>query len=143
MGDHFRRVPGGHLFPMESPEAAADAVHEMVDPCFIIEWIYMRCASIRALSGLLLACVSMQSAAGVLGYLADEFGEAYKEGKTTHLVDIDNDSLLLNKDDGFYTSGLRYTQATGLAIRQVQPFSAGASARSFTPRRTSSCRLHW
>jgi pimeloyl-ACP methyl ester carboxylesterase len=29
-GRHFRKIPGGHLFPMESPKAAADAVHEMI-----------------------------------------------------------------------------------------------------------------
>lgn len=28
----------------------------------------------------------------------------------THVVDIDNDSLLLQRDDGLYTSGMRYTQ---------------------------------
>lgn len=30
VGRNFRQIPGGHLFPMESPKAAADAVHEMV-----------------------------------------------------------------------------------------------------------------
>ncbi len=29
-GSHFRQIPGGHLFPMESPKQAADAVHEMI-----------------------------------------------------------------------------------------------------------------
>jgi pimeloyl-ACP methyl ester carboxylesterase len=29
-GRHFNIIPGGHLFPMESPAAAAKAVHEMV-----------------------------------------------------------------------------------------------------------------
>jgi pimeloyl-ACP methyl ester carboxylesterase len=29
-GRHFRQIPGGHLFPMESPAAAADAVHAMI-----------------------------------------------------------------------------------------------------------------
>lgn len=30
------------------------------------------------------------------------------EGKLSHVVDIDNDTLLLNRNDGFYTSGMRY-----------------------------------
>jgi pimeloyl-ACP methyl ester carboxylesterase len=29
-GRNFRQVPGGHLFPLESPALAADAVHEMI-----------------------------------------------------------------------------------------------------------------
>lgn len=30
VGRHFRQLPGGHLFPMESPALAAKAVHEMI-----------------------------------------------------------------------------------------------------------------
>lgn len=30
VGRHFAQIPGGHLFPMESPAAAADAVHAMI-----------------------------------------------------------------------------------------------------------------
>jgi pimeloyl-ACP methyl ester carboxylesterase len=30
VGRHFRLVPGGHLFPMESPAMGAKAVHEMI-----------------------------------------------------------------------------------------------------------------
>jgi pimeloyl-ACP methyl ester carboxylesterase len=30
VGPHFRRLPGGHLFPMESPALAAKTVHEMI-----------------------------------------------------------------------------------------------------------------
>lgn len=30
VGKHFRKVPGGHLFPMESPAEAAQALHEMI-----------------------------------------------------------------------------------------------------------------
>jgi pimeloyl-ACP methyl ester carboxylesterase len=29
-GRHFRLIAGGHLFPLESPAIAADAVHEMI-----------------------------------------------------------------------------------------------------------------
>ncbi|MBC7514293.1 MAG: alpha/beta hydrolase [Herminiimonas sp.] len=31
VGRQFKLVPGGHLFPMESPGVAADAVHHMID----------------------------------------------------------------------------------------------------------------
>lgn len=30
VGKHFAQIPGGHLFPMESPAAAADALHRMI-----------------------------------------------------------------------------------------------------------------
>ncbi|WP_151445984.1 alpha/beta fold hydrolase [Lacisediminimonas profundi] len=30
VGRHFRLIPGSHLYPMEHPDAAADAVHQMV-----------------------------------------------------------------------------------------------------------------
>jgi pimeloyl-ACP methyl ester carboxylesterase len=30
VGRNFRQIPGGHLFPMEYPKAAADAVHHMI-----------------------------------------------------------------------------------------------------------------
>lgn len=30
VGRHFREIPGGHLFPMESPALAATALHEMI-----------------------------------------------------------------------------------------------------------------
>ena len=40
----------------------------------------------------------------------DGFRHAVAEGRTTHTLDIDNDSLLLTRRDGYYSSGLRYTQ---------------------------------
>ena len=82
----------------------------------------MRTLMIRTLAGLLLACSSVQAAADSLGKLADDFGTAFRDGRTTHLVDIDNDSLLLNRDDGLYTSGLRYTQ------RYMLDSASGATA---------------
>lgn len=30
VGRNFRQIPGGHLFPMESPKVAADTVHHMI-----------------------------------------------------------------------------------------------------------------
>jgi lipid A 3-O-deacylase len=42
--------------------------------------------------------------------LLDELTDAWANGKVSHSLDIDNDSLKLNRDDGLYTSGLRYVQ---------------------------------
>jgi lipid A 3-O-deacylase len=70
----------------------------------------MRSFAIKTLTGLLLAGTSLHSVADTLGNFVKDFGTAYRDGKTTHIVDIDNDSLLLKRDDGFYTSGLLYTQ---------------------------------
>jgi len=44
----------------------------------------------------------------------DDYRLARENGKTTHSLGIDNDTLLLNRNDGFYTSGLRYTQTSTL-----------------------------
>jgi len=37
-----------------------------------------------------------------------------QHGRTTHILEIDNDSLLFRKRDGFYTSGARYSQQYAL-----------------------------
>ena len=42
--------------------------------------------------------------------LADEYREARSKGARSTLFTIDNDSLLLNRDDGFYSSGLKLEQ---------------------------------
>ncbi|HJV88293.1 MAG TPA: lipid A deacylase LpxR family protein [Noviherbaspirillum sp.] len=57
---------------------------------------------------ILLAACKAAGAATLDGLLAD-YRTVSAEGRSTHVVDIDNDSLLLNRDDGFYTSGMRYT----------------------------------
>lgn len=38
-----------------------------------------------------------------------EYHDVSETGRTSHIVDIDNDTLLLNRNDGFYSSGMRYT----------------------------------
>ncbi len=48
------------------------------------------------------------------GTLLDDYRKVMREGKITHVVDIDNDSLMLNRNDGFYTSGMFYTQRRSL-----------------------------
>lgn len=59
-------------------------------------------------------CTPLQ-AANVLSDFAADFQRHAKEGRTSHALDIDNDSLLLNRDDGFYSSGLRYSQRATIA----------------------------
>jgi lipid A 3-O-deacylase len=55
-----------------------------------------------------LAAACIGANADPLSILLEDYSKAAAQGKTTHFMDIDNDSLLLKKDDGFYTSGLRY-----------------------------------
>ncbi|MFC3110434.1 lipid A-modifier LpxR family protein [Undibacterium arcticum] len=50
-----------------------------------------------------------------LGFDWDDIRAIYRDGKTTHALEIDNDSFLVVRDsDGFYTSGLRYSQRYAL-----------------------------
>ncbi|HEX2531247.1 MAG TPA: lipid A deacylase LpxR family protein [Burkholderiaceae bacterium] len=46
--------------------------------------------------------------------LIDDFRRASMQGKTSIVLGIDNDSLLLNRNDGFYTSGVRIGQRHAL-----------------------------
>ena len=63
-------------------------------------------------------CLSALAANSVhanpFGGITAEYENVRAKGITTHVVDIDNDTLLLDRDDGFYTSGLRYTHITSL-----------------------------
>ncbi|WP_025917219.1 lipid A deacylase LpxR family protein [Herminiimonas sp. CN] len=43
-----------------------------------------------------------------------DFRTVMAHGRSSIALDIDNDSLLMNRDDGFYTSGLRLTQQYAL-----------------------------
>lgn len=57
----------------------------------------------------LAALLALQHAhAGTLGALADEYSRVMAEGKATHQINVDNDSLLLQRDDRLYTSGAGY-----------------------------------
>lgn len=47
-----------------------------------------------------------------------DYPKVSTEGTVFHVLDIDNDTLLLNRNDGFYTSGMRYTRK--YALRQVE-----------------------
>lgn len=64
------------------------------------------------LSALAMACSLLPSITVYANPLADallEFQQTWAQGKAMHVLDIDNDSLLMKREDGFYTSGLRYT----------------------------------
>jgi lipid A 3-O-deacylase len=67
---------------------------------------------------LIVICLSMGGAslvhANSVGSIVAEYDNVLGNGKVSHVVDIDNDTLLLNNEDGFYTSGLRYTYVTSL-----------------------------
>jgi lipid A 3-O-deacylase len=45
----------------------------------------------------------------------DEYRQVSTLGKSAYLLDIDNDSLLMQKNDGFYSSGLRLSRQFDLA----------------------------
>jgi lipid A 3-O-deacylase len=63
---------------------------------------------------LLPAVAGAQSIAGSL----DEYRQVSTQGNSEYLLDIDNDSLLLQKNDGFYSSGLRISRQSVLAGKE-------------------------
>lgn len=74
----------------------------------------------------LLAAFSLPAAAQSLPALWTNYADNWRLGSLRHMVDIDNDSLLLRRDDGLYTSGVRYT---ALAERVTGTGRAGAGWR--------------
>lgn len=74
----------------------------------------MTTSSLKLLTGLALCAISGAVPAGVVGDFVDDYRKVMKVGQVTHIVDIDNDTLLLNRDDGFYSSGMRYSYVSTL-----------------------------
>lgn len=70
----------------------------------------MQSSYLKPFMGSLLIVACTQAGAGTAGNLFDDFRKAGSQGKSTTLLNIDNDTLLLNKNDGFYTSGARIEQ---------------------------------
>jgi hypothetical protein len=66
-------------------------------------------------SSFMFAAASVSTVASATDLL-DAFHDARVNGKTTHVLSIENDSLKLNRDDGLYTSGLGYAQRYALAV---------------------------
>lgn len=71
----------------------------------------MKFHQMGAAAGILFYSLSGFAHAGGFSYFLGDFGKAAAEGKAHTQLLIDNDSLLLKKDDGFYTSGLQLTQS--------------------------------
>ena len=74
----------------------------------------MRYRLLKPIAACLLAHSTGIACASPFAGIAAEYENVRAKGKVTHVLDIDNDTLLLNRDDGFYTSGLRYTHVTSL-----------------------------
>ena len=55
----------------------------------------------------LLLSICVSASASVFDQTLDLFNKAEAEGKATWLLNIDNDSFFLNRDDKFYTSGIQ------------------------------------
>lgn len=71
----------------------------------------MRHSYLKPIAGSMLFAVCATVLADSSSDLLADYRTVSAEGKASHVVDIDNDTLLLNDNDGFYTSGMRYTQA--------------------------------
>lgn len=61
------------------------------------------------LLALALALATVAAQAQTSASVWQDFRSAAPQGHATHALEIDNDSLLLRKRDGFYSSGARYT----------------------------------
>ena len=68
------------------------------------------CRLRQAIGLMLIATFSLTVHAQSFSNLIGDFQKASNDGVSSFTLDIDNDSLLLNKDDGFYTSGVRLGQ---------------------------------
>lgn len=69
----------------------------------------MRYSTLKYIASFLMFASCHVANANPFDTLLADYQRVRAEGRASHIVDIDNDSLLLNRDDGFYTSGLRYT----------------------------------
>jgi len=76
----------------------------------------MRHYHFKSITACLLLAAAGSANADIFNGTVADYQRTRAEGRLTHLLEIDNDSLLLNKNDGFYTSGLRYTQMHSLRI---------------------------
>lgn len=66
-----------------------------------------------ALGLFLLSAAALAAAEGATSLL-DDYRRVTAQGRAVNRLDIDNDSLQLNRDDGFYSSGLRYSREHAL-----------------------------
>ena len=64
--------------------------------------------------GLLLFAACIQAGAGTVSDFVTDYRSVSAQGKATTSLNIENDTLLLRHDDGFYTSGMRIVQQYGV-----------------------------
>jgi lipid A 3-O-deacylase len=69
---------------------------------------------LKPLIGCLLFALTTHASADSFSNAVEDFKKAQAQGKATTILSIDNDSLLLNKNDGFYTSGVQIDQKYAL-----------------------------
>ncbi|MGH8807109.1 MAG: lipid A deacylase LpxR family protein, partial [Noviherbaspirillum sp.] len=74
----------------------------------------MRLSILKSVGGFLLLAACHWAQAASLNELFADYEKVKAEGRAAHIVEIDNDTLLLNRDDGFYSSGLRYVYTHNL-----------------------------
>src|SRR4051794_7425071 len=74
----------------------------------------MHLSTLKSFAGLLLIAACQWAHAASLNALIADYEKVNAEGRAAHIVDIDNDTLLLNHEDGFYTSGVRYAYTHSL-----------------------------
>src|SRR4051812_44294555 len=64
---------------------------------------------LKPVIGCMISIACAHAGADTLDNLLSAYERVASNGRKIHIADIDNDSLMFNKNDGFYTSGLRYT----------------------------------
>lgn len=64
--------------------------------------------------GFLLFAACTHAGAGGVADMLDDYQRVSAQGKSTTMLDVENDTLLLRRHDGFYTSGLRIVQQHGM-----------------------------
>ncbi|HEY0846303.1 MAG TPA: lipid A deacylase LpxR family protein [Noviherbaspirillum sp.] len=74
----------------------------------------MKTPTLRSLAVLAFGILASPALAGAFTDLAAEYRHVMARGQVSHVVDIDNDTLLLNREDGFYSSGMRYSYVSTL-----------------------------
>jgi len=75
---------------------------------------FMRTLFLKQVIAFLLLAVCTQAGAGAVADLVTNYRSVSAHGKSTTSLDIDNDTLLLRHNDGFYTSGLGILQQYGV-----------------------------
>lgn len=83
------------------------------------------CKFFQRCAGLLLLFGCGTALAQSVGDFWRDFQQAREQGRATTTIDIDNDSLLLNRNDGFYTSGVRLTRQFSLPPGGIGSASVG------------------